>query len=540
MFNLKAILSRVMVVVFSIVLITTFTGCYDNKGSVDPDTDVISNNEDLNDDTNNDSGDQSDDGNDSESFDGGTDFADNQGGQEEDLNVSYAVETYGFKYVLNAPFYEVSPYDLARLNIVEKEDYDIKFNRFKKKIMAAKNYFSWVELDVQNRFYPINKDITLIELSDALSFLKEQDLEVFLYFSSIHSPYDRENVESDFEYVRDAINKSESEAVFIIRPFLEGSRFSLQEGKYSEDKMHVFKDRVDFIRSYMPNSEIGYVGTFDEWMENRELVDLVDFVLLDLGNTYDDLWPEDAVSWIFQRYQQIEKIAGNKRVIIQSVRWKNNFFVDRERETDFNNKEYSFLLNFISWANKNNVKFSLERIFNESIYDSRGKFMGVSEGILGYYDLLTEGKKEILEGELLDKDWYKFALIPGEPPSIKISEFSERYANNGTHINVKGIVKNISVFDNKVIISHNIESPGTNYREWILNIPYENSPDSNILYTGEWVATANSYNRLRGEKSDFRSLRVYVVPKDYTLQLDRYNAEELNRVAIVYEEFYVH
>lgn len=120
--------------------------------------------------------------------------------------------------------------------------------------------------------------------------------------------------------------------------------------------------------------------TWDIWLKHPKLVEEVDFIAVHILPYWEGIAAEDAIDYVFSRYNEIKKTYPNKPVIITEVGWPSDGQPVKHATASIANQA-KFLREFLNRADKEKVTYYVVEAFDQpwkkSIEGSAGAYWGI-------------------------------------------------------------------------------------------------------------------------------------------------------------------
>jgi len=146
--------------------------------------------------------------------------------------------------------------------------------------------------------------------------------------------------------------------------------------------------------------------TWDIWIKHPELVDEVDFIATHILPYWEGVPADEAIEYVFDRYNQLRKTFPNKPIVITEVGWPSSGQPIGQAEASLVNQA-KFVRDFLNRAKKENLTYYVVEAFDQP-------WKQVLEGSAGAYWGLFNANREAkfaMYGDVLDlPDWENWAL----------------------------------------------------------------------------------------------------------------------------------
>jgi cellulose synthase/poly-beta-1,6-N-acetylglucosamine synthase-like glycosyltransferase/exo-beta-1,3-glucanase (GH17 family) len=139
---------------------------------------------------------------------------------------------------------------------------------------------------------------------------------------------------------------------------------------------------IGYIRDVKRNTNrpVSTSETWDIWLKHPKLANEVDFIAIHILPYWEGIAAEDAIDYVFDRYNEIKKAFPNKPVIITEVGWPSDGQPVRHATASVHNQA-KFLRDFLNRADKEKVTYYVVEAFDQpwkkSIEGSAGAYWGI-------------------------------------------------------------------------------------------------------------------------------------------------------------------
>ncbi len=120
--------------------------------------------------------------------------------------------------------------------------------------------------------------------------------------------------------------------------------------------------------------------TWDVWIAHPELADEVDFIATHILPYWEGVPAEEALDYVFDRYQQLRKAFPDKPIVVTEVGWPSDGQPIREAEASTVNQA-KFLRDFLNRAKQENLTYYVVEAFDQpwkqSMEGSSGAYWGL-------------------------------------------------------------------------------------------------------------------------------------------------------------------
>ena len=153
----------------------------------------------------------------------------------------------------------------------------------------------------------------------------------------------------------------------------EGQKKSVEE---------VEQELIGYIREVKKNvsKPVSTSETWDIWLKHPKLVDEVDFIAVHILPYWEGFSAEEALDYVFERYDQVKKAYPNKPIIITEVGWPSDGQPVRHATASIKNQA-KFLREFLNRADKAKITYYIVEAFDQpwkkSIEGSAGAYWGI-------------------------------------------------------------------------------------------------------------------------------------------------------------------
>ncbi len=167
----------------------------------------------------------------------------------------------------------------------------------------------------------------------------------------------------------------------LLRAHMAQNMLFKEEGqKKSVDEVE--QELIGYIREVKKNvsKPVSTSETWDIWLKHPKLVDEVDFIAVHILPYWEGFSAEEALDYVFERYDQIKKAYPNKPIIITEVGWPSDGQPVRHATASIKNQA-KFLREFLNRADKAKITYYIVEAFDQpwkkSIEGSAGAYWGI-------------------------------------------------------------------------------------------------------------------------------------------------------------------
>jgi exo-beta-1,3-glucanase (GH17 family) len=142
------------------------------------------------------------------------------------------------------------------------------------------------------------------------------------------------------------------------------------------------EELIAYIREVKKNvsKPVSTSETWDVWIKHPKFVDEVDFIAIHILPYWEGIAAEDAVDYVFDRYNDVKKAYPNKPVIITEVGWPSDGQPVKHATASIANQA-KFLRDFLNRADKAKITYYVVEAFDQpwkkSIEGSAGAYWGI-------------------------------------------------------------------------------------------------------------------------------------------------------------------
>jgi len=134
------------------------------------------------------------------------------------------------------------------------------------------------------------------------------------------------------------------------------------------------------VRHSNPNRPVSTSETWDVWIKHPKLVDEVDFIAIHVLPYWEGIAAEDAVDYVFDRYNEVKAAYPNKPIVITEVGWPSDGQPVKHATASIPNQA-TFLRDFLNRADKEKITYYVVEAFDQpwkkSIEGSAGAYWGI-------------------------------------------------------------------------------------------------------------------------------------------------------------------
>ena len=134
------------------------------------------------------------------------------------------------------------------------------------------------------------------------------------------------------------------------------------------------------------------------------VVDAVDRVLVNCYPYWEGVAVDQALPMVHGWHQQVVAAAGGKRVVISETGWPSDGDTVGHAVPSAENAAFYFL-NFVSWAEANDVEYFYFEAFNETWKAQHEGPQGAHWGVWDKDGELKPGMQAVFDGERLEDNW---------------------------------------------------------------------------------------------------------------------------------------
>jgi exo-beta-1,3-glucanase (GH17 family)/cellulose synthase/poly-beta-1,6-N-acetylglucosamine synthase-like glycosyltransferase len=139
---------------------------------------------------------------------------------------------------------------------------------------------------------------------------------------------------------------------------------------------------IDYIREVKKRTwrPVSTSETFDIWLKHPELVAEVDFIGAHILPYWNGIAVEDAVDFVFEKYEELKKAYPNKPIVITEVGWPSDGQPSRHATASRTNQAF-FLREFLNRAAEQKLAYYIVEAFDQpwkmEIEGSAGAYWGI-------------------------------------------------------------------------------------------------------------------------------------------------------------------
>ncbi|MCK5829099.1 MAG: glycosyltransferase [Methylococcales bacterium] len=169
---------------------------------------------------------------------------------------------------------------------------------------------------------------------------------------------------------------------------------------------------IPYLRQVRKNTwrPVSTSETWDIWMKNPELADEVDFIAAHILPYWEGIPADEAVNYVFDRYNELQEAFPDKQIVITEVGWPSSGQPQRQAEASLVSQA-KFVRDFLNRAKEEDLTYYVVEAFDQPWKQSM-------EGSAGAYWGLFNAQREpkfAMYGDVLDlpnwKDWALGAAV---------------------------------------------------------------------------------------------------------------------------------
>lgn len=136
---------------------------------------------------------------------------------------------------------------------------------------------------------------------------------------------------------------------------------TILRGELTEEQLISYIQRV---KQYANGVPVTTGEIYQKYLEHPALVDACDVIFVNIYPYWEGVDVGYAMYYLDIRFEELKKVAGNKRIIISESGWPSNGNTIGEAVPNLENARYYFI-NFVSWAEAKNVEYFYFEAFDE-------------------------------------------------------------------------------------------------------------------------------------------------------------------------------
>ena len=256
---------------------------------------------------------------------------------------------------------------------------------------------------------------------------------------------------------------------------------------------------IEIFRQEVPDVPVTTAETYDVWIRNPELIDIVDVVSANFYSYWEGIHIDEAIAYIHSRFQLLVNEAGRKEVIVSEAGWPSDGETILQAEPTPENAAFHFL-NFISWTRAEGIKYFYFEAFDEPWKAAYEGPQGAHWGIWTGNGLMKDDMKRVFDGETIDDNWTGNCFPGGSgTPEITFTYTPPIGSDN----DLEGQVRHVESALYGVVVYIYVNGWWTK--------PYWNDPVTTINCDGSFVTDITT------DESDVIATQIaaFLIPYDY-------------------------
>jgi exo-beta-1,3-glucanase (GH17 family)/cellulose synthase/poly-beta-1,6-N-acetylglucosamine synthase-like glycosyltransferase len=179
--------------------------------------------------------------------------------------------------------------------------------------------------------------------------------------------------------------------------------------------------QIKRVRKAVPNTPISTAEPWHVWVKNPQLVQHVDFIAIHVLPYWEKVPLETAVSWVFERYEEVKRAFPGKHVFIGEVGWPSAGARWGWAKPSSANQA-RFLRRFLTLAEQRGIDYCIMEAFDQPWKEP---FEGIVGGFWGIFNLQRELKIPF-EGPVRDTSFWIYQCLAGFVGLIPVAWFLRR------------------------------------------------------------------------------------------------------------------
>lgn len=259
-------------------------------------------------------------------------------------------------------------------------------------------------------------------------------------------------------------------------------------------------DYIHRVKSAAPHLQVTTAEVYSLLLNNLELIEAVDVVYANFYPYWEGAPVDKGVAPIHANYKRLVAASKGKEVVVSESGWPNGGNRVGDAVPSPENAGF-FFLNFVSWAEANEVSYFYFAAFDEAWKEQYEGPQGAHWGVWDKEGILKQEMKPVFLGETMADNW-SGAAVPGGAgaPSIEFTFVPPL----GSFQNLKGRVLHVDPAHRVVVY---IEVNG----QWWVK-PFANAPLTTITSDGSFVVDITT----GGIDEKATRIAAYLIPVEYT------------------------
>lgn len=190
-----------------------------------------------------------------------------------------------------------------------------------------------------------------------------------------------DDLEANRQEIETLIQVSRQDNPKIVR-LLVGNEFLLRHQKNEEQQMQAKQQLIEYLREVRKRTwrPVSTAETWDLWLKHPDLVDEVDYIAVHILPYWEGINIDDAVDYVFYRYNELKQHYPNKPIVITEVGWPSNGQPFKHATASRSNQA-KFLREFLNRATDEKLVYYIVEAFDQpwkmALEGSAGAYWGV-------------------------------------------------------------------------------------------------------------------------------------------------------------------
>lgn len=270
----------------------------------------------------------------------------------------------------------------------------------------------------------------------------------------------------------------------------------LRRGDISEEELINYINRV---KQEINDTPVSYADTYYVLLEHKAVIDAVDVVLANYYPYWDGIKVENAVAAIHFHHQELQEAAVGKRVIVSETGWPDGGNAIGGAIASPENASFYFL-DFVSWANANDVEYFYFEAFDESWKAAYEGPQGACWGVWDKFGKMKPGMGAVFKGAAMAGNWSETNIPGGAGEPVIEFTYVPPY---GSFDELEGQVWHVYPYLYNVAVYIYVTGWWTK--------PYWNKPLTFIQIDGSWICDITT----GGIDERARKIAAFLVPIGY-------------------------
>lgn len=257
-------------------------------------------------------------------------------------------------------------------------------------------------------------------------------------------------------------------------------------------------DFINQVKAAIPSSiPVTYNDTHEQYLEHPNIVNVVDFILVNYYPFWEGVNVEGALSSLNCMNYSVATAYPDKKIIVGETGWpsEGNAIGDAIPSTE---NAARFFKEFVSWARANSFEYFYFESFDEEWKESVEGSIGAHWGIWDKIGMMKEGMESVFRGETTEDTWTYTGGV-GTPDIEFVTVPSV-----GSEDELTGIALHVNPCTHRVAVYIKVGDG------WWTK-PNFNNPLTTISYDGAWgtdIVTG-------GLDSQATMIAAYLIPSSY-------------------------